>query len=151
MDSGTDVEQLTELTKQFISAMELDLTTTVTEREDQYRIDLEGPDAPLMLEHKADGLESLQIILGMVASRRFDLEKRVVVDCAGHRRGREAEVIQIAHTAAEKVRSSGQPLDLSPMNPYERRLVHLALKEEEGVTSRSRGDGFMKQVRVEVD
>lgn len=140
--------ELEQLTRTFLEAMRLQLTPTLSEMDDSFRIDLEGTDADLLLERRASTLESLQFILGKVAERRLDLDKRVILDCAGYRRARDHELAQIAAHAAEKVRKLGEPLDLSPMNPYERRLVHLALREEQGVESVSQGEGFLKRIRI---
>jgi len=141
-------QEIQKLTTTFISAMGLTLSSAVTETEDTFRVDLTGPDAYLLLERKGAALEALQLILGKVAERQLDLDKRLVVDCDGYRQGRDKELIEIARRAAEKVRRLRQPLGLAPMNPYERRLVHLALGEEQGVTTHSEGDGFMKSIIV---
>ena len=140
--------ELEKLTRIFLDAMHLDLTPTLTEMDDAIRIDLEGADVDLLLERRATTLESLQLILRKVAGRQLDLGKRLVLDCAGYREGRENELIQIAINAAEKVRKLGEPIDLSLMNSYERRLVHMALRDEEGIKTASQGEGLLKRVRV---
>jgi spoIIIJ-associated protein len=70
------------------------------------------------------------------------------VDSGGYRKAREEEIAEIARRTAEKARSRGEECVLSPLNPYERRLVHLALKEFPGVETRSLGDGFLKRVAI---
>lgn len=142
------LRELEELTLTFLNKMELTLTPKLSEGEDSYCIDLEGPDAILLLEKRAGGLDALQMILGKVATRQLGIDKRVIVDCEGHRRSREQELEQIALKAAEKARRLREPVELSPMNSYERRLVHLALRDEEGVESVSEGEGFIKSVVI---
>lgn len=145
MDRLSDVE---ELVLTFLQAMDMSLTATVTEEKDCLRVDLEGPDSFLLLERKGSLLDALQLILSKVAARKLELEKRLVVDCEGHRRGCEQELVETAVRTAERVRELGQCLELEPMNPYERRLVHLALQEEPGVATESQGDGFLKRIII---
>jgi spoIIIJ-associated protein len=101
-----------------------------------------------MLEKKAAGLDAFQLILAKVAERKLGAERRVIVDCQGHRRDRDQALEKLARDAAEKVRRTSQAMELEPMNPYERRLVHLALSEIQGVATSSIGDGFIKRVRI---
>jgi spoIIIJ-associated protein len=145
MDRQHDVE---ELTLTFIRAMNLTLTPTFTEEEDCVRVDLTGPDAYLLIERKGSVLEALQLLMTKVAEVQLGLEKRLVVDCNGFRRGREQGIVENALRAADKVRKLGQPIELAPMNSYERRLVHLALKDEQGISSESRGEGFTKTILI---
>ncbi len=145
MDRRHEVE---ELARTFLETMKLSLTATVTESDDRVEIDLTGPDAYLMLERKGAVLESLQLLIGKVAETRLGLEKKLVVDCEGYRRGREDRLVSMALAAAETVRKTRRPLELDPLNSYERRIVHLALAEQPGVTTRSEGDGFVKRIVV---
>ncbi|HKY31523.1 MAG TPA: R3H domain-containing nucleic acid-binding protein [Candidatus Polarisedimenticolia bacterium] len=145
MDRRHDIE---ELARRFLDAMKLSLTASVTEEPDSFQVDLGGPDAYLLLERKGGVLDALQLVMGKVAEARLQLDKRLVVDCEGYRKGRDAELVQIALSAADKVRKLRQPMELAPMNPYERRLVHLALAEQEGVASASQGDGFLKRILI---
>ncbi len=140
--------ELEELTGTFLKAMHLSLQVEASERDDSYRVDLQGPDAYLMLERQGSVLEALQLVLSKVAEVKLGLEKRLVVDCDGYRQGRDQELVDMARAAAEKVRKSGQPLELALMNPYERRLVHVALSEEPGVATESQGDGFLKRILI---
>lgn len=141
-------KEIAGIARTFVEGMGLSLTVCVGEEEDHYRVDLEGDDAWLLVEKKAAALEALQLLLGKVAERRCSPDKRVVVDAGGFRRAREAELKQIALAAAEKVLRLSAPVELSPMNPYERRLVHLALAEEPGVQTDSVGEGHSRRVRI---
>ena len=145
MTRTADLEQLT---AKFLGAMHLTLTPTITEAEDHVRIDLTGPDAYLLLEKKGTVLDALQLVMGKVAERTLNLDKRLVVDCEQFRSGTEADLIKAALEVAKTVRLEGRPMQLEPMNPYQRRLVHLALQNEPGVSSQSHGDGFLKRITI---
>jgi len=142
------INELTELARIFVEGMGINLSISVTEQEDHYRIDLEGEDAWLLVEKKAAPLDALQLLVGKVAEKRFRLDKRIVVDCDGVRRARESDLQEMARAAAEKVIRLSTPIELEPMNPYERRLVHLALTDQEGVQTSSVGEGYLKRVQI---
>lgn len=145
MDILPEVEKLV---RTFLDAMELSLTPTITERDDHIRVDLTGADSYLLLERKASVLDAMQLIIGKVAQTTLDTDKRLVIDCDEHRLGLERELLAVAAEAAAEVRETGESVELEPLNPYERRLVHLALKDEPGVTSQSEGDGFLKVIVI---
>ena len=75
-------------------------------------------------------------------------ERRLVVDCDGYRARKELELKEIAARVSERVKRSGEEEELGRMNPYERRVVHLAVAEIDGVTTESEGEGVMKRVII---
>ncbi len=118
------------------------------ERSDEYMyVTMDGRDKDLILQNKAELLEAFQYLLNRIFSRKLD-GLRIIADCGGFRKKKEEELRQIAKRVSEKVKSSGERQELSLMNPYERRIVHLAVADEEGVSSESSGDGFMKRVVI---
>ena len=76
------------------------------------------------------------------------LAHRVFIDALGYRKGKDIELRQMAKLLAEKVRQSGLDQQIGPLNPYERRLVHMAVAEVPGVTTESVGDAFSKTVLI---
>jgi spoIIIJ-associated protein len=142
------LHELESLAQGLLESLGLKLTATATADQDNDRLELDGADAWLMVEKKGAALDAFQLIVAKVAERKYGPERRVMVDCQGHRRGRDQEIEKIARAAAEKVRSTARPLELDPMNPYERRLVHLALSDFSGVATSSVGEGFIKRVRI---
>lgn len=146
MDRLSEVEGLV---RTFLESMSLSLEPTFSEESDCVRVDLRGPDAYLLLERRGSVLDALQLLLGKVAAARCGVEKRIVIDCEGYRRENEQRLVESALKTAEAVRKLGQAVELDPMNPYERRLVHLALQQVPGVTTSSVGEGFLKRVVVQ--
>ena len=73
---------------------------------------------------------------------------KVVIDSENYRMRHEEQIIRNAYKTAEQVKRSGRSKLLDPMNPFERRLVHTALNDIEGVDTKSEGDGLYKQVRI---
>ena len=74
-------------------------------------------------------------------------DNRVLIDCNGFRRDKDAELRQMARYMAERARDVG-PQEMGPLNPYERRIVHMAISEDPTVSSESIGDAFLKTVII---
>ncbi|MBQ8295779.1 MAG: protein jag [Clostridia bacterium] len=84
-------------------------------------------------------LDAIQTLAGAVANTGRDEYKRVVVDCENYRENREATLNKLAENLAQKAIRLGKKIKLEPMNPYERRIIHAALSEREGVSTQSEG------------
>lgn len=147
-------EDLSTRVLEFIStvsaAMGLTLEAKVESTPDGPRVDLAGEDGELLLKHKAEGLLALQHIASAVFRQDLPGKQRVLVDCMGFRRDKDAELQQMAKYLAERARRTGAEQRLGPLNPYERRIVHMAVAEDGTVTSESIGDAFMKTVLISV-
>jgi len=124
------------------------LTVTVEETGEGTHINLEGEDGGVLIRRGGEGLQALQHVVATTYRRQLGDDNRIVIDCNGFRRDKDAELKQMALFMAGKARSSGMPQEMGPLNPYERRIVHLAIAEEQDVTSESIGDAFMKTVII---
>jgi spoIIIJ-associated protein len=109
-------------------------------------VEFAGPDSSLLLERGAELLRSLEL-LGMEMLRLAGNEhEKVNFDCLGHRKARLEELRLAARVAADKVRQSGVPYHFSPMSSRERRIVHLALRDEQDLHTESDGEGLRRCV-----
>ena len=124
------------------------LTVTVEETTEGTRINLEGEDGGVLVRRGGEGLQALQHIVATTFRKQLGDDNRIVIDCNGFLKDKDAELRQMARFIAEKARSSGMPQEMGPLNPYERRIVHLAIAEDPTVTSESIGDAFLKTVII---
>jgi len=138
------VEFLTRVT----AAMGLSTTARVEDTETGPRINIEGEGAELLLWHRGEALRALQHMVDVVFGRRLGDEERVFLDCLDYRKGKDVELRQMARFLAKKAKDTGADQELGPLNPYERRLVHMAVAEEPGVTTESVGDAHLKTVII---
>jgi spoIIIJ-associated protein len=129
-------------------AMGLSLTATVIDTPDGPQVELSGDDGEVLLRRKGEALQALQHVLSAAFRDRTGEHERVSVDCMGFRRDKDAELCQMARYLAEKSKTSGMPQELGPLNPYERRLVHMTVAEDPTVSSESIGDAFQKTVII---
>jgi spoIIIJ-associated protein len=125
-----------------------DLEASIEQTEDGLKVLIDGPDIPVLLSHNAELLDAIEYLANRVFIREADLNGRVVFDSGGYRGQREKELRLMAEKAAEKVRLSRVPFSFDPMSPNERRIVHLALVEDESVRTESHGDGVDRKLTI---
>jgi len=128
-------------------ALGLTLDVEVERIEDGTRVRLAGDGSEVFLQRKAAGLDALQHIVN-AAFRREHADGHIVVDCLDYRKGKDGELRESARILAERARDTGEPQEIGPLNPYARRIVHLAVADIPGVASESIGDAFMKTVLI---
>ena len=140
--------EITEFLQKVVAAMGMTLSPTVEETADGTRINLEGEDGAVLIRRDGEGLLALQHLTATAFRRQLGDDQRIIIDCNGFRRDKDLELKQMARLNAEKARSSGVAQEMGPLNPYERRIVHLAIAEDADATSESIGDAFMKTVII---
>jgi spoIIIJ-associated protein len=111
-------------------------------------VNFDGPDKPLLLERNGELLKALEHIAIRWLRLEPQLYNQVRFDCGNFRASRIAELKLSAEVAAERVRQTREPFRFQPMPARERRIVHLALKDQAGVRTTSEGEGPMRQVVV---
>lgn len=114
----------------------------------EWCVELSGYDAPLVLESHAALLEALASIALKAARVDESRAKRIAFDCEHYRQQRATEIKRMAQMAADHAVESHEPYAMSPMNAAERRLVHLALRDDTRVRTESQGDGAGRQVTI---
>jgi spoIIIJ-associated protein len=142
-----DPDEVVRLTDRILGGLGLDIKAKAATSEATIEVNLTGTDREYLLDRRGEALNALQYLLNRIIYRGRK-GKRIHVDSDGFRSVREDEIVDIARRAAEKVIEQGEESVLSPLNPYERRLVHLALRDVEGVETQSLGDGFLKRIAI---
>ena len=103
----------------------------------------------LLIGRRGETLGALQYLLNVVTRHHYGEANHVFsVDVEGYKRRRERSLVEMARRVAAEVRDTGDVITLEPMKPAERRIVHLTLSEEPGVTTESVGSGNERQVEV---
>ena len=111
-------------------------------------IDIEGEQVGVLIGRRGATLQALQYITRLIVSRQVHAWTNIVLDVDGYRRRREQSLTALAHRMAERVRRNGRPIALEPMPPNERRIIHLALRDDPTVITRSVGEGSRRKVTI---
>jgi spoIIIJ-associated protein len=115
---------------------------------DGARLNMSGDEAEILVRHRGEPLRALQHVVDMAFGRELAEDKRVFVDVLEYRKGKDSELRQTAKFLAGKAKDTGVDQQIGPLNPYERRLVHMAAAEVPGVSTESVGDAFTKTVTI---
>ena len=134
----------------FTAALGIAATVEVDDTADGPRLNLAGEEAEILVRHRGEPLKALQHVVDNAFGRTLADDRRVFVDALEYRKGKDLELRGMAKLLAEKAKESGIDQQLGPLNPYERRIVHLAVAEIAGVTTESVGDAFSKTVLISV-
>ena len=102
-------------------------------------LDITAPDLAVLIGRHGRTLESLQTIVSLLVSRKLGFRYPVSVDVEGYKSRRHDKVISMAKSAASRAVSQGRTVNLPPMSAYERRLVHIALREDDRIDTHSEG------------
>ena len=140
--------RIVEFLERFVAAMGVRAKVTIEQRAEGPRLNLDGEEAEILVRHRGEALKALQHVVDMAFGRKLPEDQRVSVDALDYRKGKDVELRQMAKLLAEKAKQTGLDQQIGPLNPYERRLVHLAVAEVPGVTTESVGDAFSKTVFI---
>jgi spoIIIJ-associated protein len=138
-----------ELLTQITRAAGVHCRIEIAEDDEAVTASLVGGELGLLIGRHGQTIDAIQYLANVIAWRELgDDRKDVVVDAAGYRERRRETLETLALRTAERVKASGEPVDLEPMTSIERRIVHLFLKEVEGVGTRSEGEEPYRYVVV---
>jgi spoIIIJ-associated protein len=143
-------ERVVDFLNRFAAALGVNTTTAVEQTADGPRINIVGEEAELLVRHRGEPLKALQHVVDMAFGRSLSDQKRVFIDALEYRKGKDVELRHMARLLAEKAQQTGLDQQLGPLNPYERRIVHMAVAEISGATTESIGDAFSKTVLISV-
>lgn len=135
--------------KDLIDKSSLDLRVEVSESEpNNIEVMFHGFDLPLLLGHNAELLDALQYIARRAFADAVAAGAQIDFDANGYRDARKQELEIMARKAAEKVKVTKTPFVFDPMNAQDRRIIHTALVDFQGIRTESEGDGQMRRVKV---
>jgi len=142
------IESIIETCRRMMKSLQMNLSVEGTEEEGRILLNISGQDRPYLLSNSASVLNSIEYLINRFYRGRKDEGEGIIVDSDGYRQHREAELTLLAQMASKKVITLRKPLGLQPMTPRERRIVHLALAEIDGVHTKSSGEGDNRSITI---
>ena len=133
-------ERVRAVLEEVVEALDLAAAIEVSEQEERILGRIDGEDLGLLIGRRGQTIDAVQLLCYRAAFRGHNERKRVVVDAAGYRERRREVVERQADRAAERALESGKEIELEPMTPTERKLVHDHLKDRAGLETFSEGD-----------
>lgn len=143
--------EATQFLRSVLNTMNIKAEIHVKEADDELRVNIEGPNMGVLIGYRGETLDSLQYLLSLIINKNHDeVYKRVILDTANYRHNRQETLKRLALKMGDKVKKNGRTVKLEPMNPYERRIIHSTLQNNEFVTTHSEGDEPFRKVVIEL-
>mgnify|MGYP000921431075 CR=1 FL=1 len=132
-----------------LNSMNIKADINIKEENDVVNINLCGDKMGLVIGYRGETLDSLQYLVSLVVNKSHDVPyKKVVLDTENYRSKREETLKRVAQKTAYKVKKTGRPYKLEPMNPYERRIIHSALQSYNDINTYSEGEEPFRRIVV---
>ena len=149
-DNVKDVGETTrEIITSLLKMMNIDGSIgDLKEGETKVYVELESKNSGLIIGKRGKTLEALQFIVNLMVNKMTESEKKIILDIESYRAKRERALKRLSREVATKVVRTGKPWTLEPMNPFERRLIHLTLQNDARVTTKSEGQGIYRKVKI---
>lgn len=144
------VDRVYDFLKRTFDAMHIDVAISheMDEIESTLSIELKGNDMGMLIGKRGQTLDSLQYLTSLVANKNSDKYVKIKIDTENYRQRRKETIENLAKNMANKVKKTGRPAFLEPMNPYERRIIHAALQPDKYVDTHSEGDEPHRKVVI---
>ena len=143
-------ENVKEFLKSVFHAMDMavEIILKVNEEEKLIEVDLKGDDMGVLIGKRGQTLDSLQYLTNLAVNKNSENYYKVKVDTEDYRKRRKDTLENLAKNIAYKVKRTKRPVELEPMNPFERRVIHSALQNDKFVTTHSEGEEPYRHVVV---
>lgn len=142
VDLGRDVLQ------HIIDCITTDTTISIERDENRILLRVKGDDPALLIGKHGQTLEAIQYLVEKIINKNSEQRIRIQVDVDGYLENRQASLQKLVGRLAKKAKQTGKPVTIGQMNAYDRRIVHLALKDDSGVRTKSIGNDYIKKLMI---
>ena len=151
--TGTDdhlplAEKAKGILEGILTRMEMASPVTVEETEDAILLNIQGDGSGLLIGKRGQNLDAIQYIVNKAAHHSATGQKMVIIDTEAYRKRREESLVALATRLGEKVKKTKKPVTVGHMNAHDRRVVHLAMQNDETLTTKSRGEGEYRKIVI---
>ena len=144
----TAVEVTKELMAGLMRQMGMEVAVETSLKEGNIWVEIRGDSEGVLIGKHGRTLESLQILVNRMVNRRVKEPVRVIVDIDNYRLRRSDSLVKMAKRLGEKAKLSGMATSVGPFNAHDRRIIHLAIKEDPSLETESEGEGIIKKVKI---
>ena len=137
-----------EILTKIISLISPDTKISAEKKDDDIVLNIEGNNPGILIGPKGKTLEALEFIINKAVNKASEKKVRVIVDAENYRQRREEFLKRLAFKMGEKAKKTRKTVTIDPMSPHDRRMVHLALKGDHQLQTKSDGEGFFKSVFI---
>jgi len=134
--------------KKITLLMSVDTEISAEKKDGNIFLNIQGNSSGILIGYKGKTLEALEFIVNKAVNKAYGKKIRVIVDSENYRQKKEESLKELAFKMSEKVKTTGKVAVINPKSPYDRRIIHLALKNDCEVQTRSKGEGLFKKILI---
>jgi spoIIIJ-associated protein len=146
--SADVIEQGKEVLERLVDAITSGATVQATQNEDKILYDVSGGNTALLIGKRGQTLEALQYLVEKIVNKKNDQRVKIQVDVEGYLSSRKERLGALALRLGEKVKRTGKPVTAGQFNAYDRRIIHVVLKEDKDLRTHSLGDGYYRKLKI---
>ncbi|MDO8573199.1 MAG: R3H domain-containing nucleic acid-binding protein [Candidatus Daviesbacteria bacterium] len=146
--------QLSEILDNLLGMLLLEGSYEIEEKDENFTVSIETKDAGRLIGARGESLDGLQTLVNQMVFRKMGevpSQKRVVIDVEGWRKQKEEELASSAKSWGTQVLEDKKELELEPMSPWQRRIVHMVIAEMPGLSSESAGEGRDRHIVIKLE
>jgi spoIIIJ-associated protein len=147
-DVAAGLQVVKEFLRKIIDILSVDVTVSEGQEQNHGHMFIQGKDSGFLIGKKGQTLEAIQYLADKVVNKQCGKGVQIFIDVEGYIESRKAELNELARRLADKAQKTGKPSSISRMNAQERRIVHLALKNNKAVRTQSIGDGYYRKLII---
>ena len=137
-----------ETLQKMVDLITTDSTVIAETDQDRLLLRVDGGNSGVLIGRRGQTLEAMQFLTDKIINRKSESRVRLKVDIEGYMETRKANLQSLAHKMAEKAKKTGKPATINQMTAQDRRIVHLALKDDTRVRTQSMGDGYYRRLVI---
>jgi spoIIIJ-associated protein len=137
-----------EVLQKIIDSITVDAKIEITEKSEKILYNVVGGNSALLIGKRGKTLEAIQLIVEKVINKKNEKRTRTIVDIEGYKEKRISYLKSLAKRLAEKCKRFGKPMSLGEMNAHDRRIIHITLKSDKGVSTKSKGEGGLRKIVI---
>lgn len=143
-----EIETAKELIIGLLERMGMKAEVEGTFKEGNLYIEIKGDREGILIGKHGRTLESLQLIFNRIVNKKLKNSIKLILDVDGYKKRRADTLVQTASRLGEKVKMTKRPIMIGPFNAQDRRIIHLALKEDPSIKTESLGEGEFKKIKI---
>ena len=142
------VREAKEALEVILACMDIEATVHGSLDNGLISLKMDSAQGALLIGRHGQTIDALQYIVNRIVNKDAEDKMRVILDTEDYREKRREKIRRLAHRLAARVKNSGQPVTVTPMNSHDRRIIHLALQDDDEVTTVSQGEGIFRKVKI---
>jgi len=143
-----DAQKAKEVLENILQRFGTEARIETSEDEESITLNIKGDGSGILIGRKGQTLDAFQYLVNKIVHRSLSVKKQTIVDTEGYRQKRKEALVDLAKRLSEKAKAKGVPVSTNPLNPFERRIVHLALQDDAAFTTKSNGEGMYRRVVI---